>query len=92
MLWNSICKFGRTRLKRRCLAVMKIVEFITKPIGEIAFLNAGRRPNQFYQDRGKLSQTPTNGWSVLVETMILSAIVIDRSAERMRFFLMETVE
>ena len=30
---------------------MKIVEFNTKPIGEIAFLNAGRRPNQFYQDR-----------------------------------------
>lgn len=30
---------------------MKIVEFNNEPIGEIAFLNAGRRPNQFYQDR-----------------------------------------
>ena len=42
---------------------MKIVELKDKPIGEIAFLNAGRRPNRFFRDtlsvfHGRLAQLP----------------------------------
>ena len=50
---------------------MKVVEFNNEPIGEIAFLNAGRRPNQFYQDRvcvyhGMVEQLPESLEAVVV--------------------------
>ena len=50
---------------------MKIVELNTKPVGQIAFLNAERRPNQFYQDtldvyHGRLAHLPDSLDAVVV--------------------------
>ena len=50
---------------------MRIIEFNNEPIGEIAFLNAGRRPNQFFQDRvcvfhGKVAQLPGSLEAIVV--------------------------
>ena len=50
---------------------MKIIEFNSEPIGKIAFLNAGRRPNQFYQDEvcvyhGRVEQLPDSLDAVVV--------------------------
>lgn len=50
---------------------MKIIELKPEPLGEIAFLNAGRRPNQFFQDtlfvfHGKVAHMPDGLDAVVV--------------------------
>jgi len=50
---------------------MRIVEFESEAIGEIAFLNAGRRPNQFFRDtlsvfHGRLEHLPESLDAVVV--------------------------
>lgn len=50
---------------------MRIIDFETKPIGKIAFLNAGRRPNQFFRDtvdvfHGRVAHLPESLDAIVV--------------------------
>jgi len=56
-----------------CQPAMKIVEFNNEPIGEIAFLNAGRRPNQFYQDQVCVYHGRAEGLPDSLEAVVVTA-------------------
>ncbi|MFK7818930.1 MAG: metallophosphoesterase [Planctomycetaceae bacterium] len=56
-----------------CLTRMRITTFNTKPIYSIPFLNAGRRPNQFYTDKLLVYHGQVDGLPDSIDCIIATA-------------------